>query len=38
MVGDRAICPPGGTTGALGWIGFLLAFIGASVTFLVVLI
>src|SRR3712207_5773528 len=30
--------PQRGTTGTLGWIGFLLAFIGTSVTFLVVLI
>ncbi len=30
--------PQRGTTGTLGWIGFLLAFIGTSITFLVVLI
>ena len=30
--------PQQGTTGTLGWVGFLLAFIGTSITFLVVLI
>ena len=38
MVGDPAIRPPAGTTGTLGWIDFLLAFIGAPVSFLVVLV
>jgi hypothetical protein len=30
--------PQRGATGTLGWIGFLIAFIGTSITFLVVLI
>ena len=38
VVGNPAIRPPAGTTSTLGWIDFLLAFIGASVSFLVVLI
>ena len=38
VVGDPAIRPPAGTTGTLGWIDFLLAFIGAPVSFLVVLV
>ena len=38
VVGNPVIRPPAGTTSTLGWIDFLLAFIGASVSFLVVLI